>query len=392
MNKKKSLVTRRRVLELGSFAAVSVLAAPAIVRAADPIRVGILQPFTGGLEALGEQGANGAELALLDANDAGGIDGRMFEIVRADTATDPKTSVERTNDLIRREKVAAIIGPVTSANRDAMRPTIERAKVPLLYATDYEGGVCSRYITCYSALPDHWVTPMVKYASEKLGDSFYLVGSDYVWPQKMNAAFKQQAETMGSKVVGEEYTPWGAKDFTATLRKISDSGAKVIGLTIVGADAVTFVKQFTAAGMNKNIRLIFFGFSENYLAGLSTEESDGIIAPSNFTASLTSDDAQALKDRVKARYGDKAIVSNTVDAHWTLTRMYIEGIRKAGSADIEAVTDAMVDQTIRSGNGEVYLRASDRHTDLNVLIVEAHGGKLDVVQDLGRIVAANQCG
>lgn len=390
MTNKINMLTRRQTLILGGAAGV-MLAAPALAQTG-PIRVGVLQPMTGGLDALGAQGANGAALALLGANDEGGVNGRMFEIVSADTATDPKTCVERANDLIRREKVSAIIGPVTSAERDAVRPTIERAKVPLLYATDYEGGVCSRYITCYSALPDHWVVPMVNYAHEKIGDSFYLVGSDYIWPQKMNAAFAARVAELGGTVAGEEYTPWGAKDFAATLRKIRDAGVKTVVVTIVGADAVTFVKQFFAAGMNKDIRMVFFGFSENYLAGLSTEESEGIIAPTNFTSSLTSEDAERLKSLTRARFGDNAIVSNTVDAHWTLARMYIEGIRKAGSDDIEAVTDAMVDQAIRSGNGEVFLRASDRHTDLNVLIAEARGGKMETLVDLGRISAANQCG
>ncbi|WP_436644315.1 substrate-binding protein [Microbaculum sp. FT89] len=390
MNSKAKGLTRRDALALGGAAAVA-LATPALAQSA-PIRVGVLQPMTGGLDALGAQGTNGAMMALLDANEAGGVNGRMFEIVRADTATDPKTSVERANDLIRREKVSAIIGPVTSANRDAMRPTIERAKMPLLYATDYEGGVCSRYITCYSALPDHWVVPIVKFAKENIGDSFYLVGSDYIWPRKMNEAFVGEVGKLGGTVAGEEYTPWGAKDYTATLRKIRDAGVKTVVVTIAGADAVTFVKQFFAAGMNKDIRMIFFGFSENYLAGLSAEESDGIIAPTNFTSSLTSDDAEQLKKLVGARFGDDAIVSNTVDAHWTLTRMYIEAIRRAGGDDKEAVTDAMVDQLIRSGNGEVFLRPSDRHTDLNVLIVEARGGKMETLADLGRISAANQCG
>ena len=56
--------------------------------------------------------------------------------------------VERTNALIRGDEVSAIIGPVRSANRDAMQPTLERFRTPLFYATDYEGGVCSRYIWC----------------------------------------------------------------------------------------------------------------------------------------------------------------------------------------------------------------------------------------------------
>lgn len=386
-------ISRRGVLAGGAGALALGLGRPHLARAAEPIRVGILQPFSGGLEVLGTQGAQGAELALLEANEAGGVlGGRPFEIVRADDRTDPKTAVERTLELIRRNEVAAIVGPVTSANRDAILPTVRRFQSLLLYATDYEGGVCDPRVFCYSALPAHWVNPLVPYALSNLGKAFYLIGSDYVWPQKMNAAFRAQAETAGGRILGEEYAPWGAKDYAATLRKIESSGAEVVVVSIVGADAITFVKQFAAAGLNKRIRMIFFGFGENYMAGLSAGESEGIVAPSDFVQTLDKPEARAFVAKVRARYGAAAVVSNTVDAHYTLTRFFIEGVKRAGTADRQAVAKAMVGHPLTSGNGEVALRASDRHADLNVLIVQAQAGTLKVVQDLGRIEAPSQCG
>ena len=389
----KTTISRRRVLTGGAtFVGAATLGLPAIVRAADPIKVGILQPFSGGLEALGNQGAQGTELALLEANEAGGVlGGRMFEMVRADTKTDPKTAVEKTNELIVRDKVNVVTGPVTSANRDAIQPTIDRLRTPLLYATDYEGGVCSPYIVCYSALPDHWVAPLIPFVIKNYGKSFYLYGSDYVWPQKMNIAITATAEANGGRVVAEEYSPWGVKDYTATLRKIEASGADVVVLTVVGGDAVTFVKQFTAAGLKEKIRLVFFGFSENYFAGLTTEESDGIVTASNFTASLDKPEAKAFVKKVQGRYGADAIVSNTVDAHYMLARFYVEGIKRAGTDEKEKVVAAMVGQSLASGNGEVHLRAEDRHADLNVVLAEAKDGKLEVKEDIGRVSAASQC-
>ena len=327
----RNRVSRRKVLAGGAaLGAAGLLGVPRIVRAeVETVKIGILQPLSGGLEALGNQGVQGAKLALEEANEAGGVlGGRRFEIVVADTKTDPKTAVERTNALIRGDEVSAIIGPVTSANRDAMQPTLERFRTPLFYATDYEGGVCSRYIWCYSALPDHWVTPLIPHVVENYGKRFYLLGSDYVWPQKMNQAIAATATGAGGEVLGEEYSPWGVKDYTSTLRKIEGTGADVIVLTVVGADAVTFVKQFTAAGLKSKIRLVFFGFSENYLAGLSTEESEGIVSIVNFTETLDKPEARAFVEKVRGRYGEDAIVSNTVDAHYNLTRFLIGGIER----------------------------------------------------------------
>jgi branched-chain amino acid transport system substrate-binding protein/urea transport system substrate-binding protein len=387
-------IASRRTLLKGAAAlgAASALGFPAILRAAETLKLGVLQPLSGGLEVLGQQGVQGVQLAVEEANEAGGVlDGRMIELVIADSRTDPKTSVERTTELIQRDQVSAICGPVTSANRDAIQPTIERYQTPLLYATDYEGGVCSRYMTCYSALPEHWVEPFIPFLQQTYGSSYYLFGSDYIWPQKMNEAIRREVGEVGGEVVGEEYTPFGVKDFTSTVRKITGSGAEVVVITVVGADAITFVKQFVAAGGKANSTLAFFGYSENYLSGFSQEESEGILCPANFIATLDKPEAKAFVAKVKGRFGADAVVSNTVDAHYNLTRFFIEGIRRAGSDDKEAITEAMVDQTLMSGNGEVHLRPQDRHVDLNVLIAETTGAALVLKQDIGRVEAPSQC-
>src|SRR5262249_59796505 len=211
-------LTRRHLLQ-GGVAGAAAMGFPYIARAAAPIKVGVLQPLSGGLENLGQQGVQGTQLAIEEANDAGGVLGRKFEVVIADDKTDPKTAVERCRELIQRDQVVAIFGPVTSANRDAIQPTIERFKTPLFYATDYEGGVCSRYMFCYSALPEHWLAPFIPYLVDNYGNTFYLFGSDYIWPRKMNEAVRKAVAGSGGSVAGEDYTPFGGQDFTSTGRK-----------------------------------------------------------------------------------------------------------------------------------------------------------------------------
>jgi ABC-type branched-subunit amino acid transport system substrate-binding protein len=393
MKKHKAVkLSRRDLLRHGSFLiAAGALSAPAIVRAAEPIKIGVLQPFSGGLEALGEQGYQGAKLAIDEVNDKGGLLGRHVDYIRADDRTDPKTAVERTLELIQRDQVDAVIGPVTSASRDAIKPTIDRFKTPLLYATDYEGGVCDRYLTCYSAVPAQWVNPLIPYVREHYGDALFLVGSNYIWPQKMNEAVKAVASQVGARTVGEEYVPFGNKDFTSILRKVESSGANVLVNTVVGADAITLVKQFTAAGLKPKVRIVFFGFSENYIAGLANPESEGIVTISNFISTLDKPEAKEFVKKVRDRYGSNTIVSNTTDAHYNLMRFYFGGIERAKGIEKEKVTDDMVDQWLLSGNGRVYLRPEDRHVDLNVLISETNNGALVLKKDVGRVDPPNQC-
>jgi branched-chain amino acid transport system substrate-binding protein/urea transport system substrate-binding protein len=99
----------------------------------------------------------------------------------------------------------------------------------------------------------------------------------------------------------------------------------------------------------------------------------------------------AFVAKVRDRFGADAVVSNTVDAHYNLARFFIEGIKRADNDDKEAITEAMVDQSLMSGNGEVYLRPEDRHVDLNVLIAETTDGRLVLKKDIGRVEAPTQC-
>jgi branched-chain amino acid transport system substrate-binding protein/urea transport system substrate-binding protein len=325
-----------------------------------------------------------------EVNLTGGILGRQIEIIKADTRTDPKTTVERVQQLIRRDRVDAVIGPITSASRDAVKSSVERSRKPLLYATDYEGGVCSKYISCYSALPAHYVDPLIPYLTETIGKKIYLFGADYAWPQKMNIAIREAVKNAGGEVVGEEYTPFGVKDFATTIRKIEDSGAETIILTLPGADGVTFIKQFTAAGMKKKTRLAFLGFNENYLPGLSAAESEGIIGVSHFIQTLDRPESKDFINRQKTKYGEDVVVSDAVVAHYGITKFFLDAMQRADSDETDKIMAALSGSIIVA-NGEVSMRTDDKHVDLNMLLFEVNDRKIKMNKYIGKIVAPSQC-
>ena len=204
-------LSRRDILKTSAAAAGGLVVAskfPSPAIAADgPIKVGAVQPFSGGLELFGNQAKLGLDLAVAEINAAGGILGRPVEVLYEDNKTDPKTSVERTTSLIRRDDVLALSGPITSNARDAMAPTVTRMKTPLLYATNYEGGACDRYIFGFNTVPNQELEKLVPAMKERAGDSFYMFGADYVWPQKMFETASGLVEAQGGTVAGTEFTP-----------------------------------------------------------------------------------------------------------------------------------------------------------------------------------------
>ena len=225
---------------------------------------------------------------------------------------------------------------------------------------------------------------------ETVGKQVYLFGADYVWPQKMNVAIREAVERAGGDVVREEYTPFGVKDFATTIRKIEESGAETTILTLPGADGVTFIKQFTAAGMKDKSRLAFLGFNENYLPGLSAAEAEGIIGVSHFIQTLDRPESQDFVARQKAMFGDDVVVSDAVVAHYGITKFFLDAMQRADS-DVTNEIMAALPGSMTVANGEVTMRADDRHVDLNMLLFEVHDQRLEMQKYIGKIVAPGQC-
>ncbi|MEL7026143.1 MAG: ABC transporter substrate-binding protein, partial [Pseudomonadota bacterium] len=255
-------MTKRAFLKRSLAAGAGLtLAAPAIAQTGR-IKIGAVQPFSGGLELFGNQAKLGLDLAAAEINAAGGILGRPVEVLYEDNKTDPKTSVERTTSLVRRDGVLALSGPITSNARDAMTPMVQRLKTPLLYATNYEGGACDRYLFSFNTVPNQELEKLVPALSERAGNSVYMFGADYVWPQKMFEAAEAMVTAEGGSVVGTEFTPFGVKEFAPVVRRIKASGANVLLFALPGADGITFIKQAEDLGLFEDVTVGFLGFAE----------------------------------------------------------------------------------------------------------------------------------
>ncbi len=154
------------------------------INAAEPIRVGAVLPFSGGVELYGQQAKLGLDLAAKEINAAGGILGRPVEVIYADDKTRPPSAEAAMRKLIA-DGVVAVVGPITSANLNAIVPVAESSKTPLLYATDYEGGKCSRYVFSFSTVPNQDMGQLLPYMNQTFGNTYFLLGADRVWPHQM---------------------------------------------------------------------------------------------------------------------------------------------------------------------------------------------------------------
>jgi urea transport system substrate-binding protein len=383
-------LSRRGVLKGAASAALAASLPMPAVLGAGTIKIGVVQPFSGGLELFGNQAKLGLDLAAAEINAAGGIGGSTVELIYEDDKTDPKTAVERATSLIRKDGVMAISGPITSNNRDAMMPTMSRSKVPLLYATNYEGGGCDRYLFSFNTVPNQELEQLIPALKENAGDSFYMFGADYVWPQKMFEAADTIVTGLGGKSAGKEFTPWGVKDFAPVVRRVKDSGAKCLLFALPGADGITFIRQAEDLGLLNDVTVGFLGFAETYLGAFGEGKGQNMWVTVPFAASMTDPGPAEFVAKIRKAAGDGVPISHYAFTHYNSLNAVKAALEKSGKMDSEGLVDGLTDLNVKTPTGDILI-GKDHHVTMNMFLAKTEGAGLAVVKPLGAIAPAPGC-
>jgi branched-chain amino acid transport system substrate-binding protein/urea transport system substrate-binding protein len=354
--------------------------------AAEPIRIGAVLPFSGGVELYGQQAKLGLDLAVKDINAAGGILGRPVEVIYADDKTRPESAVTAMHALIERDGVLAVVGPITSRNLNAIVPVAESLKTPLLYATNYEGGKCSRYVFSFGTVPNQELGQLLPYMNQTFGNTYFLLGADRVWPHQMFDIAQPLIEKLGGKVVGKQFTLGTETDFTPLIEQVAATKAKVLLFALKG-DGMDFIRQADDRGLLKDITVAFLGLSEVDL-GIFRGKGQNMytVVPSV----ATSDDRSVKAFVARVRAGGDVAVSNYVMTHYNTLIALKAAIEKAGKVDKEAMVDALAGLVIPSPTGPVTIN-QDHHATMTMFIAKTQGPNLVTVRALGEITPQPGC-
>src|ERR1700685_2852565 len=242
------------------------------------VTVGILHSVTGTM-AISETGSVEAEkLAIDQINSTGGVLGRKIKFVQEDGASDWPTFAEKAKKLLVNDKCAAVMGCWTSASRKAVLPVFEQYNGMLYYPTFYEGLEQSKNVIYTGQEATQQIIAGLNWiAKEKKAKTFYLLGSDYIWPRTSNKIARKHIENvLGGKVVGEEYYALGSTSFGSLINKIKLKKPDVIYAIIVGGSNVAFYKQLHAAGITADKQnLLTISTTEDEVLGIGGETLAG---------------------------------------------------------------------------------------------------------------------
>lgn len=249
-------ITRRRVLQgAAGVAAASALGFPAILRAQDVLKFGHLTPLTGFLGPLGEFAQMGVRLALEEVNAAGGVMGRKIELVMEDSVN-PQTASQKAERFVERDRVACIIGEISSASGLAIAQVVDRAKV--LYINTgansdaLRGSDCKKFMFHVEAQNSMYVKTIGRalLAQNMVKDKrWYSLTADYAFGHDLLKVAKRFMEANGGKFAADELVATNATDFSAYLLKIRELKPDLVTSNLAGAQITNFVKQYTELGL-----------------------------------------------------------------------------------------------------------------------------------------------
>jgi urea transport system substrate-binding protein len=353
------------------------------------IVVGLLHSMSGPM-AISERSMVDAEvLALEEVNRQGGLLGRPVRWVKADGRSDGPSFAREAEKLITEEKVNVIFGCWTSACRKSVKPVVERYNHLLIYPVAYEGLEESPNILYTGAAPNQQIIPCVTWCSDQLrAKSFFLVGSDSVWPHAVHTIVKDQLKAVGSAPVGELYLSADGAGLDAAVKEVIRAKPDVVLSTVEGELNLPLYEKLRAAGVvPSKMPIVNFPLTEEELRQFPAGMLVGDYVVCNYFQAVRRPENDEFVRKFKARFGQGRVTSDTIATAYNSVMFWAQAVREAGSEELRLVQAALLRQSLDAPEGVISVDRETRHTWRPFFVGKIlHDGQVEVVWTLEKPV------
>lgn len=248
----------------------------------DPIRVGFLTIKSGALAAGGIQMEDGLKLYLKERNNM--IAGRKVELFTADTGGQPAITKTKIQELVEKDKVNVVIGPLAAFEALAVDDYIRKAEIPTISPSAGAEDLTQRKPNPWfvravgsSAQPNH---PFGEYVAKELKyKRIAILADDFAFGHENVSGFQRTFEENGGKVVQKLWSPLNTADYGAYISQIK-TNVDAIYIAYAGSNGVKFLRQYKEYGMQGKIPVLgnMTAVDEGILGSMG-DEALGVISP-----------------------------------------------------------------------------------------------------------------
>ncbi len=245
------------------------------------IPIGIALAQTSNVALLGQEGFVGSRMAEKYFNDKGGINGTPIRLVMQDTGGDEAGAINAFQTLINKDKVVGIVGPTLSQQAFSADPIANRAKVPVIGASNTAKGIpeIGEYVSRVSA-PVSIVAPYSMKAALKLNPQIKKVAVFYAQNDAFNKSeteiFQQTVKDKGLELVTVQKFQTTDTDFQAPATNALNLKPDLVIISGLAADGGNLVRQLRELGY-KGIIVGGNGFNTPNIFSICKALCDGVL-------------------------------------------------------------------------------------------------------------------
>ena len=372
-----------RKITVAASIASSFLLSGFAVKAAEkePIKIGVMLPYSGVYAGLGEAATNGLKQAIREHGNK--IAGRPVEFLLSDTEAKPARAPELTSAMTDKDKADFVIGPVHSGVAMGMIKSI-RGKdsimiIPNAGINAATGAFCQPNVfrTSFSS----WQTayPMGAEAVNMGYKKVVTMSWNYGFGKESLAAFEESFEAAGSDVVKKIFIPFPKTEFQSYLTEIASIKPDAVFVFFAGGGSVKFVKDYEAMGLKDKIPLIGSGFLTEGTIEAQGEAAEGLLTTLHYADSLDNPKNKTFRSQYQELYGKPADLYAVQG--YDAGQLVIQAVEatSGNTADKDALIKAMESAQIDSPRGQFHF--SKAHNPIqNIYLRKVENGENVVVK------------
>ena len=306
----------------------------------DDIIIGEVGSLTGSEAAFGISTRNGIELALEEANAAGGVKGKKVKVIVYDDQSKPEEAASATTRLITQDKVKLILGEVASSNSLAMAPICQDNKIPMISPSSTNPAVTEKgdYIFRVCFIDPFQGFVMAKYAREDLKFKNVAILKDVksAYSVGLTEVFERKFAEMGGKIAGVESYAKGDTDFRSQLTAIKKM--KPEGLYVPGYynDVGIIARQARELGL-KTVMMGGDGWDSEKLFELGGKAIEGSYVSNHYSPEDPSPQVQNFISKYKAKFA--GVPDSLAALGYDAANVAIEAMKRAPDLSGPALRD-----------------------------------------------------
>ncbi len=344
---------------------LSVLCMLSVSQAANTIKVGIVDTYTGPATTFTNDVLDGFKLAVERINAQGGILGKKVEYTTRDEKFKPDIGLAMAKELILKEKVDILMGTINSATTLAISDFVKKEKVPFFVtfakSEKIVGEKGHRYIFNMNEHTEMAGRAAAIALAKKPYVKYWIAGDDYEYGHAIADAVWNNLKKLKPSVrkVGETWWKVGEADFTPYITQILAAKPDFIIVATGGSGMVNFQKAAKATGLSQKVPFYQHTATElSVLAPQGANAPEGVYGTANyfFYYPDTPENRAFVADFKKAYNRNPRIGA----LYGYMTAQFIaEGYKKAGKIDREKLVNALEGMTLNSPVGPLEIRKCD---------------------------------